>query len=357
MTYKAKEFQLVEPFVFEIKEKELPALRQGELLLKPLVAGICGSEILYFKGQKSEKKLKERLPMALLHEGTAEVVETGPETSMEKGQKVVVFPMLPCGNCDACKEGFENGCQKSRFMAATADGLARTLFVYREENVVAIPEEIGLDEAALTEPTAIAVNGVNTAEWKGREKVAVIGDGPIGYLTALVASFVRKIPKEDLFFLGIIDEKLKLAEEFATPLNSISQKEEIEKLQGKLDIVLECVGGKAQEITLNQGIGLLKPRGQLIVLGLTDENVPLMTNPIVNKGLVLKGSVRSTKKDFEKVVELLKDHGFRKQLGKIICDKRFVIKGTEDLKQAFEYADTEGEHARNNPGRVMVEFP
>jgi len=61
--YVAKEFYLVEPFKFVVKERVIEKIPEKFLLLKPIVAGICGSEILYFKGEKEPEKLKARLPM------------------------------------------------------------------------------------------------------------------------------------------------------------------------------------------------------------------------------------------------------------------------------------------------------
>ncbi len=354
----AKEYPLVEPYKFIVRERTIKSVPSGSLLLKPVVAGICGSEILYFKGEKEKEKLEKRLPMCLLHEGVAQIVAAGKDTKLKVGTYVVVNPMLPCGQCIACKlEIGENYCQNSKYMAATADGLSRTFFLYPENRVLPVPEGVKLETAALSEPISIALNAVEVAEIIENEKVAVIGDGPIGYLIALAASYVSKVPKENLYLIGIIDQKLSLARDFSSTVNSIQEEEKMNKLQQSFDVVFEAVGGRAQEATLDEAINLLKPGGRCIVLGLSGKKVPINVTKLVNKGLSFIGSVRSRMEHFKQAINLLKEIEFRDKVERIISDRRFTIKSPKDLEAAFRYADTEEGEAKTKPGRVLVYFP
>lgn len=354
----AREFSLVRPFKFEVKKRTISSIPKGFVLLKPIVAGICGSEMLYFKGQKEKEKLEERLPICLLHEGVAEIIEVGKGVEMEKRTKVIVNPLLPCGKCAACKMGIgENFCQNSKYMAATADGLARTFFVHPHERVIPIPTGIELEVAALTEPLSIALNAFEESEIGRKEKVAVIGDGTIGYLISLIVSFVGKTPKENLYLFGIVDKKLSLAKDFAVTVNSIKEKPEVKRAQQSFDALFESVGGKAQEITLEQAFDLLKPAGRLMVLGLSGGKVPINTNRLVNKGLLLKGIVRSRLEHYKMIIDLLMNDDFREKVKRIISKRKFIIRSAEDLEEAFRFADTEEGEARIQPGKVLVYFP
>jgi len=356
--FAAREFPLVEPFRFALREKVIESVPPGFLLLKPVVAGICGSEILYFKGEKEKEKLESRLPMCLLHEGVAEVVAVGEGAKSKIGARVVVDPMLPCGRCTACRLGIgENYCQNSKYMAATADGLSRTLFLYPEDRVITVPEGVELEIAALSEPISIALNALEIAGVSPGEKVAVIGDGPIGYLIALTASHVGHVPRESLHLIGIIDEKLSLAGDFSDTVNSIRERGRLEGLRQSLDVAFEAVGGRAQEITLDEAIDLLRPGGRCVVLGLSGRKVPVDVAKVVNKGLTLMGSVRGRMEHFRQAIELLGDAEFGDRVKRIISEKRFVIRSPEDLEAAFRYADTEEGEARTKPGRVLVYFP
>jgi len=353
----AQEYCLVKPFTFIVRKRVIESIPDGNLLLKPIVAGICGSEMLYFKGQKEREKLDSRLPMCLLHEGVAEVVGSGKRTKLKKGTRVIVNPLIPCGKCWACRNLGENMCQNSRFMAANADGLARTFFIYPEARVIPVPPSIPIEVAALSEPFSVAVNACETAEIQKYEKVAVIGDGPIGYLLALAVSSVSNVSPENLYFIGVIDEKLDLASDFALTLNSVKEKMRLNSLNGKMDVVFEAVGGMAHEITLNQAIGLLRPGGRCIVLGISKGKIPIMMTSIVNKGLILKGSTRSRMEHYHKVLRLLEDNEIRGRVRRIISDRSFMIKNVKDLEEAFRYADTEEGEAKTKPGRVLVYFP
>lgn len=326
--------------------------------MKPVVAGICGSEILYFKGEKEKEKLEKRLPMCLLHEGVAEVVATGEGVKLQTGTHVVVNPMLPCGRCVSCRLRIgDNFCQNSKYMAATEDGLARTLLLYPENRVIPVPEGIKLEAAALTEPLSIALNAYEAAEISQNDKVAVIGDGPIGYMTALITSFLGGTLRENLCLIGIVDEKLSLAKDFSTTVNSIKEKQRLKGLFQSFDVTFEAVGGRAQEITLDEAFDLLKPSGRCIALGLSGKKVPVDVDKLINKGLTLQGSVRSRMEHFERIIGLLKASEFRNRVERVISEKRFIIKTAEDLEAAFRYADTEEGEARTKPGRVMVNFP
>ena len=354
----AREYCLVKPFTFVERTRIIDSVPDGWLLLKPVVAGICGSEMLYFKGQKEAEKLKNRLPMCLLHEGVAEVVESGHGTKLQKGAKVVVDPLVPCGKCRACLNLRENLCREGRYMAATMDGLARTFFVYPESRVVPVPDGLSLEIAALSEPVSVALNAVESAGVSSGERVAVISDGTVGYLVTAVVSSLAKVSAENLFFVGVVDEKLALAKDFASPLNSMSERLRLEALTGGMDVVFEAAGGGAQRVTVAQAVRLLRPGGRGVLLGISLGEVPVAVTDIVNKGLTFMGSTRSRIEHYVQVLDLLKkDAVFGSRLKRAVSGKSFIVRSADDLDAAFRYADTEEGEARVKPGRVLVYFP
>jgi len=351
----ATEFPLVEPFRFETRKRVLDSLSPRELLLAPVVAGICGSEIHYFLGLKDEEKLRERLPMCLLHEGVCRVLHPG-KSQFPVGSMVVPIPMRPCGECPACIKGAENLCSQSKFMAATADGMARTAFAYPWRRVVALPRGVTPRSGALTEPLSIAYRTVAAAGLKGAERVAVLGDGPIGYFVALMVSTLGKIPRERLWFLGVVDKKLEMASSFATSVNTKElPAREVASRTGPMQVCFECVGGRAGEITLGQAIEILEPLGALYILGLSPDKVPVKMIDVVNKGLTLQGCSRSRPEDYERVLELLQEDRFNELAARVVDEASYRIRGADDLEEAFRFADT-GDDPTKHRGRVMVEM-
>jgi threonine dehydrogenase-like Zn-dependent dehydrogenase len=351
----AEEFTLVEPFKFVVKEKVIESVPKGYLLLKPIVAAICGSEILYFKGKKEKWKMEKRLPMCLLHEGVAEVIEAGEDTKLGVGTNVVVNPMISCGECIGCEKGDENFCQNPMYMAATADGLARTYFLYPSYGVIPVPLGVELEIAALTEPLSIALNAFEVSEVKPGDRVSVIGDGPMGYMITLIVSYVGGVPKDNLYMVGIVDEKISLASDFASTVNLI--KEKTVDLESKFDVAFEVVGGRSHRATIAKAIEVLRPGGRCTLLGLSQGEVPIEISKIVNRGLICKGSIRSRMEHYIQALKLLQNEEFRGKVKRIISKKRFTIEFAEDLEDAFRYADTEEGEARTKPGRVLVYFP
>ncbi|MCX8170990.1 MAG: zinc-binding dehydrogenase [Candidatus Bathyarchaeota archaeon] len=357
MRYIAKEYYLVEPFKFVLKERIIDKSPRDFLLLKPIVAGICGSELLYFRGEKEPEKLRARLPICLLHEGVAEVVEVGEGAKIKPGTKVIVNPMIPCGACNPCRTSRENLCQNAKYMAATADGLARTYFLYPERRVLPIPEGVDIEVAALTEPLSIALNAFEESGARKNDSVAIIGDGPIGYLLALISSYVGGIPPEKLYFIGVVDEKLSLASDFASTINSLRNHAALKEIYGEIDVSFEAAGGRAHKTTIRESIDILKPGGKCILLGISMGEVPVEVSKIVNRGLTFKGSTRSRMEHFIRALELLRSQDFQDRVKRIISAKKFVINDVNDLTEAFKYADTEEGESRVKPGRVMVYFP
>jgi ribitol-5-phosphate 2-dehydrogenase len=355
LRFQSKNYILDKPFNFILKEEILDSIPKGCILLKPVIAGICGSDMLYFKGRKEKLKLKQRLPMPLLHEGVAEIVDLGEGVQLKIGDHVVVNPMIPCGECVACKNSQTNFCQSSKYMASTAYGLARTYFIYPSDRVISVPPEVELEVAALTEPLSIALNAVEVSEIRLNDYVAIIGDGIVGYLTALTASYIMGFPKDRIYLVGIVNEKLSLAKDFATQVNSIS--EDIKSLENKFDLIFEAVGGSSHKNTIKEAVDMTKPGGRIILLGLSKGNIPVEIIKIVNKGLTIKGSTRSKMEHYKKVLKMLRNSEFKTKVKRIISKKKFNILSVEDLNVAFRYADTEEGEAKTKPGRVLVHFP
>ncbi|MCS7120920.1 MAG: zinc-binding dehydrogenase [Nitrososphaerota archaeon] len=349
----AKEFPLIKPFTFSVRERLIEGVPDGFLLLKPVVAGICGSELLYFRGEKEEWKLRERLPMCLLHEGVAEIIHNPAGTGeLQPGTFVVVNPLIPCGRCSSCLTLGENYCQNAKFMGSTADGLARSHLLYPNGRVIPVPEDVELELAALTEPLSVALNAYQIASIKPGERVCVIGDGPIGYLVALISSHVGRVSRDRLFVMGVVDEKLDLAEDFALTVNTAC--DDTERFNGFFDVVFEAVGGRVHRLTLREAICFAKAGGRCVLLGLSHGEVPVDINQVVNRGLSIMGSVRSRMEHYRTVLDLMRDEEFGGRVKRIISERRFTIRSAEDLYAAFRYADTEEGEAKTKPGRVLV---
>ena len=332
---KALKYILVAPKKIIAKTVEYKKIPKGYVLLKPIMTGICQGDMRYFFGRRDRKILRERLPMCLLHEGIARF----------KNKRVAVVPNLPCNKCEYCKKGEENYCPDVRFMSSNYDGMSQTLFIHPSRLVVQVPKTIPDKAAVLLENMSVAYRAIIEAEINKKDRIIVFGSGPIGYILAAMLHYNCNILKKNIFVADIKDSKLRNVDMFAIPVN-IRKKKIIQKFTK----AFECVGNKASESAINQALEVLKPRGILVLLGVCEEKVPIQTRNIVNKGIAVRGSTRSTKEDFVKTIKFISNKKLQKALSKVI-GKEFKMKGIETLMDAFNAADNPKRY-----GKVVIKW-
>ena len=162
---------------FQFQERELSISAPDEAIVKILACGICGTDLHFVR--HAEK------PTALGHEIAAEVQVTGAAvTHCQPGDTVIVEDCTWCGVCDNCKNGDTHLCrnmatiQGNPGMATYMKVSGRALVPYRH---------LTPTQACLTEPLTVALNVVLDAHISTGANVAVIGCGPLGLMTALLA--------------------------------------------------------------------------------------------------------------------------------------------------------------------------
>jgi (R,R)-butanediol dehydrogenase/meso-butanediol dehydrogenase/diacetyl reductase len=179
-----------------IEDVEEPKTRPGTVRIAPAFNGICGSDLhLYHDGpippaptEKEAHPLSgETLPVVLGHEFSGVIEEVGDGVDgFSVGDAVVVEPLMVDGTCPACLKGTYNLCEKMGFIGISGGGGGLSEHIVVESRWVHPVGDMSLDQAAMIEPLAVAVHGVNqTSAAEGQ--VAVIGGaGPIGLLVAAV---------------------------------------------------------------------------------------------------------------------------------------------------------------------------
>jgi L-iditol 2-dehydrogenase len=156
-------------------------LAPGEIRVGVALAGICGTDVRLFRGTKVIG-----YPRIIGHEFAGRIVEVTPEASpWTEGQRVVVYPMISCGQCYACRVGRRNICVGRRTIGYEFDGgFAERVVIPAAAvsggNVIAVPATVSDEEAALSEPAAAAIQGVRRAGIQTGSEVLIFGAGPIG---------------------------------------------------------------------------------------------------------------------------------------------------------------------------------
>ena len=142
-------------------------------------SGICNSDFARAFGGGAY-----HYPLVMGHELSAVVEESFPGSRFAAGDRVVVFPLLPCRRCVPCQTGDYAQCTDYDYYGSRRDGgFAERLWV-PEENLFPVPAGVGLLSAALTEPAAVALHAVGRLRAGPGDSAAVFGGGPIGNLAA-----------------------------------------------------------------------------------------------------------------------------------------------------------------------------
>lgn len=283
-------------------EKEVPKISENEVLIRVGACGICGTDIHFFKGE-----WKVNTPLVLGHEFSGIVEKVGSNVKTVKvGDHVVAEPNIPCGKCKYCKMSERNFfCENLQATGVTVDGAFAEYVKVPEQNVYKIPEDLPLEEAALIEPLACIVRGLDNVKISVGSTVAIVGAGPIGLLMTQVVNFYGA---SKTFVVDIIEERLELAKKLGASyvINSKLQNPEefvLSKTDGiGVDVAIECVGSSS---AIDTAFKLTRRGGKLLIFGVAPENDVWHVKPfeLYDKEISIFTSYRSPY-TFQRAVEI-----------------------------------------------------
>jgi len=275
---------------FDYQEVEIPAIGPGDVLIKVKVAGICGSDLNFYKWNPWCEGVIKRLPFIPGHECSGEIVKVGSQVKLFKEKdRVSVETHLPCGKCFQCRSGRPNICQNMELFGHTFNGCFSEYCSVPEAIVEKIPDELSWEYAALLEPIGISLRAV----WEGQvggDSVAVIGCGPIGQF-AIGAS--AAMGASQIFALDVSEKRLTIAKQMgATHLLNPVKGSVIKKImdlthQNGVGVIIEASGNSK---ALSTGFKYLRKGGKVFMIGNIKE--PLVLDgiaDIVNKEATIRG--------------------------------------------------------------------
>jgi 2-desacetyl-2-hydroxyethyl bacteriochlorophyllide A dehydrogenase len=168
-----------------VETADTPPLPAGHVRVDVAYTGICGTDLHVYHGAMDTRVDP---PGVIGHEMSGRIAEIGPDvTGWRTGDQVTVMPLVPCGQCPACRAGHDHICHQLVFLGIDATGSLQTSWTVPATTLIRLPADLRLDHAALVEPTAVAVHDVHRANLQAGEKTLVVGGGPIGLLIAIVA--------------------------------------------------------------------------------------------------------------------------------------------------------------------------
>jgi 2-desacetyl-2-hydroxyethyl bacteriochlorophyllide A dehydrogenase len=282
-----------------LEERPAPVARSDEILVRPTLIGICGTDLDIVDGSIDPDFV--RYPIVLGHEWTG-VVETGvvptgmsDTESPPVGARVVVEGIVPCGHCARCVAGDTNRCATYDEFGFTRDGAATGLIAVPSRLAHVVADGVPSESAVLVEPAAVVLRALSRAAPSPGQRVLVIGDGTVGLLAARLS---RLWSPASVTLLGLRTDQAALAT--AAGVDDFTTR----PLSGDFDLVVEAAGSAESTRT-----ALRAPTrgGTVVLLGYPgkDANVPFPVDDVVNGDIAIVGSFGYTSTAWRQLVGLL----------------------------------------------------
>lgn len=177
-------YQLKRPRQFEVAFKEME-IDDRQVIVRPTRLSICHADQRYYQGARAEEILRQKLPMALIHEGIGKVIYD-PTGTFEIGTEVVMIPNRPVEKDDIIAENY---LRSSKFCASSMDGFLQEYVQAVPDRFVRLPQGINPTVAAYTELVSVSFHAINRFlrfSHERRDVIGVWGDGNLGYITSLL---------------------------------------------------------------------------------------------------------------------------------------------------------------------------
>ena len=320
-------YQLVAPRQFEISYKSR-AIHGEHVIVRPQYLSICAADQRYYTGSRSKEVLSDKLPMSLIHEAVGEVVYDS-KGKFSKGTKVLLVPNTPVEENDVIGENY---LRSSKFRSSGFDGFMQDYVFMKHDRVVPLPDDIDMSIVSFTELVSVSWHALQRFDRKSirnRNCFGVWGDGNLGYITALLLRTLY--PKATIYVFGKTDYKLQ-------HFSFVDETFHINHIPKSLtfDHAFECVGGKGSQAAINQIIDYIAPEGSIGLLGVSEYDVEINTRMVLEKGLTLIGSSRSSAQDFQQIAKLYHDKPEIVQSLSLLKGNEYEVKNINQIIQAFE---------------------
>lgn len=318
------------PGVIQFREVPTPQPQPGEVLVKIVKIGVCGSDIHVYHGEHPFTKY----PITQGHEVSGEIAALGEGvTGFTVGQKVTIQPQVVCGKCWPCRHGKYNLCEELKVMGFQTTGVASHYFAVDAKKVTPLPEGMSFDEGAMIEPLAVAVHAVRQAGDVEGKDICVLGAGPIGILVAQAAKGLgaRKVMVTD-----VSDIRLEKAKECGADVCVNTRKEDFAQAfvqcfgPDKADVIYDCAGNN---VTMGQAIANARKDSTIILVAVFATRGDIDLAVLNDHELDLNTSMMYRNEDYLAAIELVNQG--KVQL-KPLISKHFAF---QDYLKAYQYID------------------
>lgn len=252
------------------------------------------------------------------------------------GKRVTVLPSLVCGECYNCRTGRFNICDTLRVIGCQTPGAFAEYVKAPRDKVFVLPDSISWEQAILVEPLAVAVHAVRKARNIAGRNVVVLGAGTIGLM---VANVLKAYGAGNIIISDFNDKRLTLARKLGanTAINVASDLfEEIVSAQDfRIDTVFECAG---VESTINQGIDIVEKGGEIVILGVFEDEIKVKMGLVQDKEINLQGVLMYDKEDYYEALRLVETNNLITEM----ITHRFSL---HEISEAFDSIESDSANA------------
>jgi 2-desacetyl-2-hydroxyethyl bacteriochlorophyllide A dehydrogenase len=291
------------PGQLRLIEQDEPTPGHGEVLVRIRRAGVCGTDLHIFQGSHPFLEY----PRVMGHELAGEVAAVGAGVGIEPGRRVCVIPYLACGRCAACRRGKTNCCAAISVLGVHRDGGFADYVVVPEAYLLPT-DDLGLDETAMIEFLAIGAHAVRRSALTKRDRVLVVGGGPIG-MSALVFAKARGAV---VTVLDLRADRLAFCQEQLGADHTVTVGEGAEAQLRELtdgeffETVFDASGHQG---SMERSLGFVAHGGTYVLLGIVMGALSFADPELHKRETTLLASRNATLEDFAEVLRVMRAGG------------------------------------------------
>ena len=325
-----------------LEEMPTPEIGPGEILVKVIASGICGSDVMEWYRIK-------KAPLVLGHEIAGEIVETGEGVESYKvGDRVFVSHHIPCNTCYYCLRGYHTACETLHTTNYDPGGFAEYIRVPAlnvDRGVFILPDELSFDDGVFIEPLACVIRGQRIANLQPGQSVLILGSGISGLLHLLLA---KALGAGRIITTDVSEYRLRMALSFGADA-AIEAHEDIparllEINDNRLaNLVIVCTGAPS---AFDQALKSVDRGGTILCFATTEPDVELSVplNEFWRNEIKLMPSYGNSPLDAIEAIELIR--AGRVPVEKMITHRlslaetgpgfQIVAEGNESMKVIIE---------------------
>ena len=316
--------------------KTIPEPGAGEVLIRVAYAGVCGSDMIIYQGVHPRAKA----PLVMGHEFSGWIEKGHP--TLPQGTPVTVYPLLSCGRCEPCRNGYAHVCNTLRLIGIDCDGGMAEYVKVPAALVMPIPPSLSLRHGAFIEPLAVGVHAVRRSGYRPGDRTVVFGAGPIGLCVAACLKYFGAL---QVIVVEANPHRLAVAKQLGFSTIDAASEEvraRILELTGGLnaDLAYDCAAHPSVQTLLME---VIRVQGTAVIVGSYKKPPEVDLLKVEFKELTVIGIRVYERRDFELSMHILESRfmPFDLLLSEAAPDEapevfRALLKGGNTIKMLFK---------------------